>query len=1041
MRFCCVFRLLLLMFCVTSSALAQSTDATISGQVIDPAGRVIPDADIQILNEATGIRYSNRTNDSGIYTVSILPPGQYRVQVSKIGFKTIIKPGIVLNVQSAIALNFTLPLGATSESITIEAGSSLINTTDASVGTVIDRKFVENIPLNGRSFQDLISLTPGVVTQSPQTSNQATGYNGDFSVNGQRTESNYYTVDGVSGNTNPGDGNGVYSSASSGALASATVLGTTQSLIPVDALQEFKIQSSSYSAEYGRTPGGQFAMVTRSGGSIFHGSVFEYLRNNFFDANDWFNDHYGEPITALRQNDFGGTLGGPLRLSRSRPNTDKSFFFVSYEGLRLTQPQAASIQYVPDTFMRAQAPPAIQPMLNAFPVPNGMDYGNSANPSLAQFIQSFSNPSQIDSTSVRFDHIFTPKLSAFFRYGDAPSSTDTRVLSAVTAIQAHSHAYTIGMTNQLSDKMTNELRVGYTLSSTSSISHLDQFGNAVPINLSDSMLGANYPSAASDFNITLNGIGPTQLNLNYGVNRGRQWNAVDQFSLLVGRHQFKFGLDYLHVATPTTQPSPLVESEFGSTQSVLTNAPDLTYIFKELDATPTSYDIAAFGQDEWRITQRLNLSLGLRWEIEPPLHGADGNDPYTLLGTLADPPSLTLAPKGTPLWGTTWHNLAPRLGLAWTAIPRAGYETVFRTGGGVFFDTANREASQGFDGIGFSAYNALFGEPLPVTPTQLDFSPSSVTAPYTNSVIYAFPRHLQLPYTLQWNASLEQSMGREQAVTLSYVGANGRRLINYSQNSLSSLNPNFGTVLFFNSGVTSNYQALQMQFQRSVQRGIQAIVSYTWSHSIDFGSNDYVLPVTRGNSDFDVRNNFQAGLSWELPSVADHALTHALLHNWGLDARFLARTGFPVTLGGNYITDPATGSQYYGNVDIVPDQPIYLHGSQYPGGRRINPAAFALPRGNGTGDAPRNFVRGFGETQINLAARREFILHDRLVMQFRAETFNLLNHPNFGLIPSSITNAQFGEAIQMLNHSLGTVSSLYQQGGPRSMQFALRVRF
>jgi hypothetical protein len=190
-----------------------------------------------------------------------------------------------------------------------------------------------------------------------------------------------------------------------------------------------------------------------------------------------------------------------------------------------------------------------------------------------------------------------------------------------------------------------------------------------------------------------------------------------------------------------------------------------------------------------------------------------------------------------------------------------------------------------------------------------------------------------------------------------------------------------------------------------------------------------------------VRNNFQAGLSWELPKAAGNGVTRVLLQDWGLDARFLARTGFPVTLGGNYITDPVTGSQYYGNVNIVPNQPIYLHGSQYPGGRRINPAAFTLPKGGESGDATRNFVRGFGATQINLAARREFRLHDGPVIQLRAETFNILNHPNFGLIPSSITNAQFGEATQMLNHSLGTVSSLYQQGGPRSMQFALRFRF
>lgn len=210
------------------------------------------------------------------------------------------------------------------------------------------------------------------------------------SVNGQRTESNNHTVDGVSGNLNAGDGYGAYGPANSGSIAAATALGTTQSLVSVDALQELRVLSSSYSAQYGRTPGGQFSLATRSGTNAFHGSAFDYLRNSFFDANDWFNDHYGDPIPALRQNDFGGTLGGPISIPRIYNGKEKSFFFVSYEGLRLTQPQAAAIQYVPDSYMRQSAPAALQPMLNAYPLQNGLDYGTPSSPSLAEFIKSYS---------------------------------------------------------------------------------------------------------------------------------------------------------------------------------------------------------------------------------------------------------------------------------------------------------------------------------------------------------------------------------------------------------------------------------------------------------------------------------------------------------------------------------------------------------------------------------------------------------------------------------------------------------------------------
>ena len=365
---------------IPSFALSQSTDATISGGVTDPTGNLIQNAEVSIANDATGVIYAAQTNNSGMYLVPVLPPGHYHVQVSKRGFKTIIKADVILYVQSAVALNFILPVGATSESITVESSSSTINTSDASVSTVIDRKFVENIPLNGRSFQDLISLTPGIVTQSPQTTTATVGTAGDFSVNGQRTESNYYTVDGVAANISAGNGGGTAGPSTGGALSGSTALGTTQTLLSVDALQEFRVQSSTYSAAYGRSPGGQFSLVSRSGTNVIQGAVFDYLRNDFFDANDWFNDHYGKPIPALRQNDFGGSVGGPIWIPGAYNGRNRSFFFASYEGLRLTQPTEASIQYVPDLALRQQAVAAVQPILDAFPLPNGFDYGSSSTP-------------------------------------------------------------------------------------------------------------------------------------------------------------------------------------------------------------------------------------------------------------------------------------------------------------------------------------------------------------------------------------------------------------------------------------------------------------------------------------------------------------------------------------------------------------------------------------------------------------------------------------------------------------------------------------
>lgn len=1020
--------------------LSQSIDATISGGVIDPSGNFILDADVQIANDTTGIVYSARTNSAGMYFIPILPPGHYHVQVSKPGFKTIIKADVVLNVQSAVALNFILPVGATSESVTVDSASSTVNTTDASVSTVVDRKFVENMPLNGRSFQDLISMTPGVVTQSPQSTSAVVGAGGDFSVNGQRTQSNYYTVDGVAADIGSGNGGGVGEAATGGVLAGSTALGTTQSLISVDALEEFRVQSSTYSAEYGRSPGGQFSIVTRSGTDRFHGSAFDYLRNNFFDANDWFNDHYGKPIPALRQNDFGGALGGPISIPRLYDGRDRSFFFGSYEGLRLIQPIAASIQYVPDLYMRQQANPAMQPILNAFPIPNGLDYGTAASPSLAEFAAPSSYPSSVDSTSVRIDHRAGPRLQLFFRTGITPSSTVARPDFARTTTSINVQTYTLGASSALSNSVANEFRLGYARSDSTQIGHLDNFGGATPINLAAAMGAGGYSTVTSAVILYIPGIGSPIMETYYGKNSGSQWNVVDTLSKLAGRHTLKVGVDYRHIKSPIGPPAVQPYTVFESTHSILTGAPELPYVFNFVPATPLFNQAALFAQDEWRASARLTASVGLRWEVNPPPTEARGKDAYTLVGNISDPASLVVSPRGTPLWSTDWYNFAPRIGAAWTVRDRQRTETIVRAGTGVFFDSLDEVAALGFSGLGFRAYQIESGAQIPFTASQLVIS-ITPTPPYTSATITAFPSHVQLPYTLQWNTSIQQALGRDQSLTLSYVAAAGRRLIGVQQLSLTKLNPNFGAVQYFAAGITSNYQALQLQFQRSVVKGAQALGSYTWSHSLDFGSNSNALPLQRGNSDFDVRQNLQAGVSWDVPSLRSQRLAALLLDDWGTDARLNVRTAFPITLGGNLITNPATGSQYAGGLNLIAGQPIYIYGSQYPGGKALNNAAFSLPATGTSGTAPRNFVRGFGATQFNLAARRDFRLHDDLVLHFRAETFNLFNHPNFGYIDSTYSDALFGQATKSLNASLGTLASQYQQGGARSMQFALKMTF
>lgn len=909
-------------------AAAQSTNATISGGVTDPMGRFIANAQIQVANDETGAVYSTKTNNAGIYLIPVLPPGHYHVQVSKPGFETIIKPDVVLYVQGALSLNFTLPVGAASESVTVNASSSLLNTTSPAVSTVITRKFVKNIPLNGRSFQDLISLTPGVINQSPQYyQTEVVGGGGDFSVNGSRTQSNYYTVDGVTANISSGNGGGVGNAATGGALGATTALGTTQTLVPVDALEEFRVQSSTYSAEYGHSPGGQFSLVTRAGTNRPHGSVFEYLRNNYFDANDWFNDHYGAPTPALRQNDFGGSFGGPVWIPRLYNGVDRSFFFVAYEGLRLTQPTAATIQYVPDSYMREQAVAAMQPILNAYPVPNGIDYGTASDPSLAQFIASYSLPSSIDSTSVRIDHIFGPKLVVFFRLGVTPSSTESRPYFSKLTTAINAQTYTFGASSQLSDHLSNEFRLGYARSNSSITGEIDAFGGATPVNLAAAMGAGSYPQAEPAISINFPGIGAPFMAIEDTKNLGRQWNLVDTASLLRGHHTLKFGIDYRYIKSPIDPPQVEPYAVFDSTHAVLAGKPDLPIVSSFLQATPIFHELALFAQDEWRVLPRLTLSYGLRWAVDPPPTEQHGNDAFTLRGNIDDPASLTLAPRGTPLWQTSWYNFAPRFGAAWVARNRTGWETVLRGGGGVFFDSANEIAAVGFSGFGFHAESIPAGARLPYTPAQLNV-PVKTTAPYTSGIITAFPEHLQLPYTLEWNVSLQQELGVNQALTLAYVASAGRRLMGLQYRNIEPLNPNFGTIQYLASNVTSNYQSLQAQFQRSVSKGLQALVSYTWSHAIDVGSQSTELALQRGNADYDVRQNLQAGLTWDIPEVHRSHWARQLTGGWGLDARLISHTPFPITLGGATSTDPATGAQYNGGLNLVPNVPVYVYGSK-----------------------------------------------------------------------------------------------------------------
>jgi hypothetical protein len=1065
----------LLVLCMAFRARGQFSAATVVGVVQDSSKAGITDAKLKLINTQTGTENDSATNQTGGFLLPGVIPGAYTLQIERDGFATTQVNGIKLDAGDTKNLLIRMKVGAVTETVNVDASGLTMNETDASVSTVVDRKFISAIPLNGRSLQDLLSVTPGIVTQNPQAATQSGSQTqGDFSVNGQPTDSNSFFVDGVAANVHSGLSPGNSRSGATGSISGLTALGTTQSVVSVDALQEFRVLSSTYSAEFGRTPGGQFNFVTRSGGNGVHGAFYEYFRSNLLDTADWIatSQQYAISPANYSQNDAGATLGAPIFIPGVYNGRDKSFVFLSYEGLYVDQPTPQAFLYTPilcgeiaDSFIcNAQpvVPSAMERVLATFPAPNLVSYvgydsyiANQTGLALAP-VGDVSFPSHVNSSSVRIDHTFSPKFSMFFRYGDTPSDGQANQLYSVTTYRTENQTFTYGATDQLSATLNNEFRLGYATGQvrantvTESVfangGGFSYIGPAGDLNAALGIPGS-YASAGADAYIHITGVGDSDSHTNHVSSSLHQWNFRDTFSLRERNHYFKIGIDQRRVAANLTPAGLSVLADFFTRDSMVTNAASDLVITRSFAANPILEEFSAFAEDEWKVSPTLNLSLGLRWDVNPAPRGQHGQDAYTVLGNVNQPATLQLAPGGTPLWHTSWYALAPRFGAAWVARNEPGKELIVRAGGGVFFDTGTQPALKAFQGIGFTTYAHFLDAPVPATPAQIDFS-NTVAPPYGNTEAFAFAPHRQLPYSWQWNLGFEQALGKNQSITVSYVGASGRRLLEEQRTNVGLLNPNFGNVSYFPSGVTSNFQSLQTKFQRTLPRGLEALASYTWAHSFDYGSTDAFFPLKYGNSDLDVRQNLEAAAFWSSP-VAQHRFLsrRRLLEGWDLDGRLIARTGFPVNLLGNFFFDPVTGHPYYSGLNLTANRPLYLHGSQYPGGRIFNGGvnatnpAFSLPDSGEQGDAPRNLVRGFGTVQGNFAVRQTLHLYDQLNLQLRVEIFNVFNHPSFGYIDPSLSDEFFGQSTKMLDQSFGTSGALYNQGGPRVVQLSIRMTF
>jgi hypothetical protein len=1039
---------------VLCAGVAIGQNAELSGLIQDPSNSGVSGAEVSIRNEQTGGRRNTRSNGSGFYSLPALSPGDYRLSIHAMGFETVVREGINLEVGENARIDFSLRLGDFRTEVTVHGGPALINSENASVGTVIDRDIIDKMPLNGRGIQSLIELSPGVVAVPVVATSR-----GQFAINGQRSDANYYTVDGISANfavanpLSPTYGAPLLTQAGGATIPANNFLGTFSNLVSPDALQEFKIQTSTFAPEFGRSPGAQIGLVTRSGTNRYSGSLFEYFRNDKTDASDWFVNQQALPKPPLRFNNFGGTLGGPVRIPHLYNGRDRTFFFLSVEDLVVRQPQPPISFPVPTLQARQNAPPLVAEFLNAYPLPNRSSgpIGDPTITGIAEYAGSSSLQQDQQTYGLRLDHAFSDKLMSFVRYNRAPSKR----LGEDTSFNAGRYTIgtetlTVGLTQGFTPNLVNEIRMNGSRQFAKSQTDINRLGSAQ--RPPDSLF---FPSGySSNDSAVVFSVYPASLRaLGLSEQDGsRQLQAVGNLSYYMGTHQFKVGADYRWFSPVTTLPRLIsivsFPSLYGPLGAYSGTVPQASVLFDNIPSTAFVVEaFSAYAQDTWKLRRKITLTYGLRWEVDPAPRVSAGQAP--IIRGVTSPGDLSTAyrvPPGKRIYPTSWSNFAPRLGIGWQVHDGSARKTVLRVGAGRFFDLGQG----GFESLGYHAPTLVNYTNQPLG-SPSGGSPSTVPVPGGGTVLGP-AQDYKLPYTWQWNLTLEQSFGK-QTFSAGYIGALGRRLIGWA----SSLEGGVASSIVLSNAASSSYHAMQLQFNRRFSSRLHMLVSYTWSHSIDSLSADvpYGLPYTpdpllfdpraHGSSDFDVRHGLNGSIIAALPSPRGR-IAGLLFGNWTANSIFFARSAVPTDL---ILAPPAD------RPDVVPDQPLYLYGSGFPGGKSFNRAAFSIPPAGRDGNLGRNVLRGLGAWQIDFSLHREFRLSEGLSLQIRAEAFNIFNHPNFAnpsdpYTPGRLTLAPgpgFGSSTQMLarglssTNAVGQLSSLFQIGGPRSLQFALRLRF
>jgi hypothetical protein len=1000
---------------ITASDALGQTFSGLSGTVLDTSKASVKDAKVTVTNIATGAARVTTTSGSGFYSFPDLLQGIYAVRVEAAGFQSEVEPNVKLDAAALSTVNFVVHVGDISQSVDVSAVGVELDRTTTDIADTLSAQQVQNLPINDRDYIRFVQVTPGAVIRTSNTI--------DLSFDGLSSRLNFYYIDGVDftqvGLPVP----------TNGLNRGARLLSGSQEMVA-----EFRAQSNSYQPEYGRAAGGIINIVTKAGSNKFHGEAFEYFRNESLDARNFFARVTTSPSKPrFRYNDFGGNLGGPIG------HANKTFFFFNYEGDRQQLGDTVSGTVLSSTSRAAAlaSHPGLAPLINDQPI--GVD--STTNPQIANYIANGINTVDENTFMGRVDHNLSDKDSIFGRYiYDKADVNGPLFVNNTTAFGPNQYQIEdSGVTNVaiheqhiFSPRLINDALVGF-----------QRYAN---------YLNQNQVSPyAGDPEVSITGLS-IQTGSEGGNNTGgNSFQYGDAVTYVARNHTMKFGSTFFRLQN-NQRSFNTASMTFTSVTNFINDAASQVVLSAGDPGHGTrNAEISSYAQDSWQVRPNLVLNYGVRSDLETTPHdkfyATQSYNPLT--GELFAP--------GHQFYNVDFNTFGPRVGIAYSPTPR----TVIRVGSGVYFNNQLVVYTQ-------NVYaNTLAGNQT-LTAAQNPGLGYPYTA-FTNGTaaipnVYGFPAHKQDPFTTQYNVSIAQDLGRGFSAQVAYVGSTSANLDReedhnvFAQNAKVRPNQNFSSIYEYQNNGSANYSALQIMVKGHLKH-LTLDVNYTWAHSIDDvpdlnitqgsgGSEpqDYNdIAAERGHGGGDQPQSFNYTLVYAIPMGSGYgflgnssAPVRTAVSGWSLNSIGLFNDGsfYNVTQGINT----------YGNSDLINQRPNLVQGVSKYVKPTINPAtgyvsywninAWAYPATGSFGDSPRNPVMTPHLTNVDFALMKNTAIHEKQNLEFRAEFFNILNHPNFAAPGNSYSpgSGTFGQ----ITSTFGTAIGL---GTSRQIQLALKYKF